>query len=218
MQNIKNIYNFYQSSGVYDRVIFQNKNIKKQTTIIDLKQKILALKEVYGKTKEQLVLSDGNIQSKIMIIGDMPGVSDEISNQPFSGDVGVLLNKMLNAIELDRSKVYLTNIINYRLADNKKPNLSDISRFKPLVLEHIEICKPVVILLLGSVAFETFFGNKNSIAKARGNWLDLTIKGKKIKCLPSYHPFFLIRQPEQKKYSWEDLKLLKKKINEEKLC
>jgi len=104
MQNIKNIYNFYQSSGVYDRIIFQHKNIKNQTTIIDLKQKILALKEVYGKTKEQLVLSDGNIQSKIMIIGDMPGVSDEISNQPFSGDVGVLLNKMLNAIELDRSK------------------------------------------------------------------------------------------------------------------
>ena len=95
-----------------------------------------------------------------MIIGDVPGISDEINNKPFSGDVGLLLNKMLKAIKLDRKKVYLTNIINFRLPDNRKLSDYDIKIFKPLIYEHIEIINPKLIMLFGASALKTFFYNK----------------------------------------------------------
>ena len=125
----KNILDFYQSSGLYDRVILRKSNIENKLTLINLKTKIASLASFYNKNKNQAVFSDGNENSKIMIIGDMPGVSDEIKKKPFSGDAGELLDKMLLAINLDRNKVYLTNIINYRLEDNKKPSEKDIQKF-----------------------------------------------------------------------------------------
>ncbi len=218
MQNNKNIFNFYQSSGIYDRVIFKKKEFKKIPTISDLKQKILTLKNIYFKKEDQIVFYDGNNTSKIMFIGDTPGVSDEINGKPFSGEIGALLDKMLLAINLDKSKVYLTNVINYRLPDNRKPNEEDIQRFKPLIFEHIKIINPKIIFLLGSVALDALFDKKNSISKTRGNWLQLEINNNKIDCMPSFHPSFLLRQPEQKKLSWEHLKKLKIKITQKKLC
>ena len=145
-------------------------------TIEKLIEKTLSLRNIYNKQNDQLVFSDGNIKSKIMIIGDVPGISDEINNKPFSGDVGLLLNKMLKAIKLDRKKVYLTNIINFRLPDNRKLSDYDIKIFKPLIYEHIEIINPKLIMLFGASALKTFFYNKESISKARGKWLELKIK------------------------------------------
>ena len=137
MQNNKNIFEFYQSSGLYDRVIFKNKNKKNSPTLEKLKEKILSLKNIYSKQSHQLVFSDGNSKSKIMLIGDSPSISDEINGKPFSEDTGLLLDKMLGAINLDRNKVYLTNIVNFRLPDNRKLSENDIVNFQPLILDHI---------------------------------------------------------------------------------
>ena len=218
MQNNKNIFDFYQSSGIYDRIIFKNKNNNNHLTIEKLIEKTLSLRNIYHKQINQLVFSDGNNKSKIMIIGDAPGISDEINNKPFSGDVGLLLNKMLKAIKLDRTKVYLTNIINFRLPDNKKLSDYDIKIFKPLIFEHIEIINPKLIMLFGTSALKTFFNNEESISKARGKWLNLKIKNNTYSCMPSFHPNFLINQPSQKINSWQDLKEFKIRIDRDKLC
>ena len=218
MQNNKNIFNFYQSSGIYDRVIFKNKINNNHPTLEKLIEKTLSLKNIYNKQSNQLVFSDGNKKSKIMIIGDAPGISDEINNIPFSGEVGLLLNKMLEAIELNRKKVYLTNIVNYRLPDNKKLDDYDIKNFKPLIFEHIEIINPKLIMILGSSALKTLFENEQSISKSRGKWLELHIKNNTYSCMPSFHPNFLLNQPSQKKFSWEDLKEFKSQIDKENLC
>ena len=220
MQYNKNIFDFYQSSGIYDRIIFRNrnKNNNNHLTIEKLIEKTLSLKSRYNKQRDQLVFSDGNNKSKIMMIGDAPGISDEIKNKPFSGDVGLLLNKMLKAIKLDRTKVYLTNIINFRLPDNKNLSDYDIKIFKPLIYEHIEIINPKLIMLFGTSALKTFFNNEESISKARGKWLNLKIKNNTYSCMPSFHPNFLINQPSQKINSWQDLKEFKIRIDRDKLC
>lgn len=217
MQNIKNIFEFYQSSGVYNRVILKEKNKKNLDTLENLRKKTLRLKEFYNKEDNQLVFADGNNSSKIMIIGDIPGVSDEIYGKPFSGEAGLLLDKMLEAISLNRKKVYITNIVNFRLPDNKKLEENDIKRFRPLIYEHIKIINPKLILLFGTSTLQTFY-EKYSITKVRGKWLKLVIENKSYNCMSSFHPSFLIRQPQQKKDSWQDLKKLRKKIIENSLC
>lgn len=217
MQNIKNIFEFYQSSGVYNRVILKEKNKKNLDTLENLRKKTLRLKEFYNKEDNQLVFADGNNSSKIMIIGDIPGVSDEIYGKPFSGEAGLLLDKMLEAISLNRKKVYITNIVNFRLPDNKKLEENDIKRFRPLIYEHIKIINPELILLFGTSTLQTFY-EKYSITKVRGKWLKLVIENKSYNCMSSFHPSFLIRQPQQKKDSWQDLKKLRKKIIENSLC
>tara|TARA_A100001011_G_scaffold173292_1_gene182012 strand:- start:36289 stop:36942 length:654 start_codon:yes stop_codon:yes gene_type:complete len=217
MQNIKNIFEFYQSSGVYNRVILKEKNKKNLDTLENLRKKTLRLKEFYNKEDNQLVFADGNNSSKIMIIGDIPGVSDEIHGKPFSGEAGLLLDKMLEAISLNRKKVYITNIVNFRLPDNKKLEENDIKRFRPLIDEHIKIINPKLILLFGTSTLQAFY-EKYSITKVRGKWLKLVIENKSYNCMSSFHPSFLIRQPQQKKDSWQDLKKLRKKIIENSLC
>lgn len=213
MQNLKNIYDFYQSSGLYDRVILKNNTLTPNKTIEDLKSEILKFSNFYNKSNDELVFSDGNIKSKIMIIGEAPGVTDEIERKPFCGETGELLDKMLNAIGLNRDKTYITNVINFRLADNKKPSLEDINRFKPFLIEHIKIANPEYILILGSIALQSLFNNALPISKERGNWKELKVNNKRILCMPSFHPSFLLRQIQQKKLSWEDLKKFRDKIN-----
>ena len=217
MQNIKNIFSFYQSSGVYDRVILKGKNVQNQASLENLIEKVICLKDYYNKKENQLVFSDGHFDTKIMVIGDAPNVSDEVTGKPFSGEVGILLDKMLNAIQLDKTKIYLTNIVNFRLPDNKKIEDADIKKFKPLILEHIKIINPKIILLLGTSVLNTLHMHQ-SISKARGKWLELKIDDCIYNCMPSYHPSFLLRQPQQKRNSWEDLKKFKKKIIEDNLC
>ena len=218
MQNNKNIFEFYQSSGLYDRVIFKNKNKKNSPTLEKLKEKILSLKNIYNKQSDQLVFSDGNSKSKIMLIGDSPGISDEINGKPFSEDTGLLLDKMLEAINLDRNKVYLTNVVNFRLPDNRKLSENDIVNFQPLILDHIKIINPELIMILGSDALKTLFNEQQSITKIRGKWLNLRINNYTYSCMSSYHPNFLIRQPSQKKFAWSDLQEFRDRILKEKLC
>jgi DNA polymerase len=218
MQNNKNIFEFYQSSGLYDRVIFKNKNKKNSPTLEKLKEKILSLKNIYNKQSDQLVFSDGNSKSKIMLIGDSPGISDEINGKPFSEDTGLLLDKMLEAINLDRNKVYLTNVVNFRLPDNRKLSENDIVNFQPLILDHIKIINPKLIMILGSTALKTLFNEQQSITKIRGKWLKLIINNNTYSCMSSYHPNFLIRQPSQKKFAWSDLQEFRDRIHKEKLC
>ena len=162
----------------------------------------------------KLVFSDGDNQSQIMIIGEGPGQKEDEAGKPFVGDAGMLLNKMLKAINIERSKVYITNVVNYRPPNNRKPEPAEVSRYSNFLRKHISIIDPKILILMGSTAMESLFGSKIKITKERGNWKDIIINNKTYLCMITFHPAYLLRQPEQKKYSWDDLKEIKKKIDE----
>ena len=160
----------------------------------------------------KLVFSDGDNQSQIMIIGEGPGQKEDEVGKPFVGDAGMLLNKMLKAINIERSKVYITNVVNYRPPNNRKPEPAEVSRYSNFLRKHISIIDPKILILMGSTAMESLFGSKIKITKERGNWKDIIINNKTYLCMITFHPAYLLRQPEQKKYSWIDLKEIKKKL------
>ena len=159
-----------------------------------------------------MVFSDGNPKSKIMLIGEAPGHDEDIQGKPFVGRSGKLLDKMLNAIELSRDNVYIANIIPWRPPNNRRPTDDEINMCLPMIKKHIEIINPSAILLLGSTATYALIKNSEGITKIRGKWVDIEINRKKYPMLPTFHPAFLLRQPAQKKFSWEDLKNLKSRV------
>jgi len=177
-----------------------------------LKKKIQLIKNCdLKKNATNLVFGDGNIDSKIMIIGEGPGANEDAEGKPFVGRAGKLLDKMLSAIKLNRTKVYISNVVNYRPPANRKPTELEIERYLPYLKNHIEIINPKILLLLGSTALNTLIGNEVVISKARGKWFQKEIGKAKPWVIASFHPAFLMRQPEQKKFAWIDLKMIRAK-------
>ena len=177
-----------------------------------LKKKMQLIKNCdLKKNATNLVFSDGNINSKLMIIGEGPGANEDAEGKPFVGRAGQLLNKMLAAIQLDRRKVYISNVVNYRPPGNRRPTEVEIERYLPYLKSHIEIINPKILLLLGSTALNTLIGNEAVISKARGKWIQKEIGTVKPWIIASFHPAFLMRQPEQKKLAWIDLKMIRDK-------
>ncbi len=161
-----------------------------------------------------LVFNDGNTLSKIMIVGEGPGQKEDETGKPFVGEAGMLLNKMLKAINVERSQIYITNVVNYRPPNNRKPEPSEVTRYSEFLRKHISIIDPKILILMGSTAMESLFGSKIKITKARGLWKDIIINNKTYLCMITFHPAYLLRQPENKKYSWIDLKEIRKKIDQ----
>ena len=177
-----------------------------------LKNKIHNIKNCeLKKSATNLVFGDGDINAKIMIIGEGPGAQEDAAGIPFVGRAGKLLDKMLNAIQLDRSKVYISNVVNYRPPENRRPTEIEIKRYLPYLKNHIEIINPKILVLLGSTALNTLIGNEIVISKARGKWIQKEIGKIKPWIIASFHPAFLMRQPEQKKLAWIDLKMIREK-------
>tara|TARA_B100000745_G_scaffold238724_1_gene161517 strand:- start:186 stop:890 length:705 start_codon:yes stop_codon:yes gene_type:complete len=187
-------------------------NGTKSQKLEKLKKKIQLIKNCdLKKNATNLVFGDGNIDSKIMIIGEGPGANEDAEGKPFVGRAGKLLDKMLEAIQLDRTKVYISNVVNYRPPGNRKPTEEEIDRYLPYLKSHIEIIKPKILFLLGSTALNTLIGNEVVISKARGKWIQKEIGIIKPWIIASFHPAFLMRQPEQKKLAWIDLKMIREK-------
>ena len=177
-----------------------------------LKKSILSLNNCDLKRQaKNIVFSDGNPNSKIMLIGEAPGANEDEEGLPFVGRAGALLDKMLAAIDLDRKKVYISNIINYRPPDNRRPTDEEIKRYLPFITKHIEIISPKILVLLGSTAMNALIGNEVVISKIRGKWIEKDFGTCKTSVIITFHPAFLIRQPAQKKMAWIDLKMIRDK-------
>ena len=164
------------------------------------------------KNSTNIVFSDGNPEAKIMVIGEGPGANEDLEGVPFIGRTGELLDKMLLSINLDRENVYISNIVNYRPPENRNPTEKEIARYLPYLIKNIEIINPQILILLGSVAMSTIIDKKNTISNVRGKWVEKKIGSCNTCVIVSFHPAFLMRQPDQKKLSWLDLKMIKKKI------
>ena len=208
--------------------IFQNKPINRfknkptieniNSKLNDLKAKIQNIDNCDLKNNaKQIVFSDGDSNSPIMIVGEGPGQKEDELGKPFVGDAGQLLNKMLGAINIKRESVYITNVVNYRPPNNRKPEPAEINRYSEFLREHISIIDPKILILMGSTAMEALFGSKIKITKERGVWKEVIINNKTYIVMITFHPAYLLRQADQKKYSWVDLKEIRKKIDELKL-
>ena len=194
----------------------ENGGINKK--LVDLKSKIKSIEDCeLKKFAKNMVFSDGNPSSQIMLVGEGPGEKEDAQGKPFVGDAGILLNKMLNAIKIKRENIYITNVVNYRPPNNRKPEISEINRYSVFLREHISIINPKILILMGSTAMEAIFGQKLKISKERGKWKETIINQKTFLTILTFHPAYLLRQPDQKKFSWEDLKNIRKKIDELKI-
>ena len=187
----------------------ENKSIK----LDKLKSKIKLIKNCdLKRSANNLVFGDGSIDSKIMIIGEGPGAQEDAEGKPFVGRAGKLLDKMLASIKLDRTKVYISNVVNYRPPENRSPTEIEIKRYLPYLINHIEIINPKILVLLGKTALNALVGNEAVISKARGKWTQKDIGKIKPWVIASFHPAYLMRQPEQKKLAWIDLKMIRDKL------
>ena len=177
-----------------------------------LKKSIGAIKNCSLKSSAtNIVFCDGNPKSKIMLVGEAPGSNEDQEGLPFVGRAGALLDKMLASINLNRKNVYISNIINYRPPENRRPTDEEVNRYMPFIKKHIEIINPKILVLLGSTAMNALIGNDIVISKARGRWIDKEFGNCKTSVIITFHPAFLMRQPAQKKMAWIDLKMIRDK-------
>ena len=192
--------------------------LSKRDKLTKLEKKIKDIKNCdLKKNAKQIVFSDGSITSKIMIIGEGPGANEDKEGKPFVCRAGKILDKMLAAIKLNRKNVYISNVVNFRPPMNRRPTDEEIKKYLPFLNKHIELINPKILLLLGSTALNALIGNEVVISKARGKWTNKKFGESTIQIIASFHPAFLMRQPDQKKYAWEDLKMIRKKISELKI-
>ena len=183
-----------------------------------LKQNITNIKNCeLKKNSKNIVFSDGNPNSKIMIVGEGPGANEDLEGVPFIGKTGELLDKMLLSINLGRDNVYITNVVNYRPPENRNPTTEEIARYLPYLTKHIEIIDPKILILLGSSALNAVVGDEQKISEIRGKWINKKIGKCSTSVIVSFHPAFLMRQPDQKAMSWIDLKMIKKKMSDLKI-
>ena len=177
------------------------------------KLKNLILKFNKNFPGKNLVFSDGNKDAKVMIVGEAPGRTEDKLQKPFVGRAGKLLDSLLESINLNRSKVYITNVVNYRPDKNRKPTADEINEFKKLLFRHIEIISPKCILLLGATAATSVLNHIGPLSEVRGKWKNVKIIKSYFDILTTFHPAFLLRQSKQIKYVLKDLVQLKKISN-----
>lgn len=165
-------------------------------------------------TATNLVFADGNPKARLMLIGEAPGEDEDRQGLPFVGKSGKLLDQMLACIGLDRTKVYITNILPWRPPGNRKPNPNEIQTCLPFVERHVELVAPEGLMLLGGTSASALLSRTDGIMRLRGRWFEFTpsADARPIPVLPTYHPAFLLRQPAMKRDAWRDLVAFKKKF------
>ena len=193
-------------------------NLNKINQINELKKLINSLQKCNLKdNSKNLILGDGNYDSPIMIIGEAPGKEEEETNKTFQGEHGALLEKMLLAINIKKENVYSSYAINFRPPEDRKPTSQEIKRYSVFLKEHISIIDPKIVILFGSTAMESVISSNKRISNERGKWKEIILKNKTYSLMITFNPSYLIRFPENKKFSWEDLKKIKQKITELKI-
>ena len=201
-----------------DRPNLKKNNLNKLEQIAELKKLINSIQNCNLKNNSKhLILGDGNLDSSIMIIGEAPGLEEEKNNKTFQGEVGALLGKMLLAINIKRENIYSSYAINFRPPEDRKPTSTEIKRYSVFLKEHISIIDPKIVILFGSTAMESVTSINKRISSERGKWKEIILKNKIYPLMVTFSPSYLIRYPENKKFSWEDLKKIKQKIQDLKV-
>ena len=213
--------------------IFSEKPLNRMKTInisenVDDSQKLEKLEELKKQlnsiencnlkiNSKNLTIGDGDINSPLMIVGETPGYEEDKSGLTFQGEIGDLLKKMFLAININLESIYKTYSINFRPPDDRRPSSQEIKRYSVFLKEHISIIDPKIIILLGGTAMEALTGLNSKITDERGKWKEIILKNKSYPLLITYNPSYLLRYPEYKRQSWEDLKNIREQIKKLKI-
>lgn len=161
------------------------------------------------KTRTQTVFSDGDPRADIMFIGEAPGENEDLQGLPFVGKAGQLLNRMINKMGLKREDIYITNIVKCRPEKNRDPLPEEIEKCSPYLIEQIELIKPKVIVTLGRFSGGFLTGMQIGIKQYRGKWFSY----KNIPVMPTFHPSYLLHNPNDRWLVWDDMKKVLEKLN-----
>ena len=165
------------------------------------------------KTATQLVFSDGVPGARVMFVGEGPGGDEDRIGRPFVGRAGQLLDRMLAAIGLDRTQVYIANVVPWRPPGNRTPTPEETQACLPFIKRQIDLADPEILVCLGALSAQTLLGVKSGITRARGSWLPYERQdGRAIRALAMLHPAYLLRQPSQKRAAWADMRALAKAL------
>jgi DNA polymerase len=178
-----------------------------------LQPKMLTLEEVrkelgdckrckLHRTRKTIVFGEGNKRAELMLIGEGPGYDEDVQGRPFVGKAGQLLTKILQSINLPREEVYITNIIKCRPPRNRNPEPDEIQSCNPFLMKQIDVIQPKIICALGAFSSQTLLKTDAKITALRGKFYEFG----GIHVIPTYHPAFLLRNPERKREVWEDMK------------
>ncbi len=154
------------------------------------------------RTRRTIVFGEGNERAALMFIGEGPGYDEDVQGRPFVGKAGQLLTKIIQSIQLQREEVYITNIIKCRPPQNRNPEPDEIETCTPFLMKQIQAIQPKIICALGTFSAQTLLKTNAKITTLRGKVYDL----EGIQVIPTYHPAFLLRNPDKKKEVWEDMK------------
>ena len=165
------------------------------------------------RTARQLVFADGNPEGRLMLLGEAPGGEEDRAGRPFVGRAGQLLDRMLAAIGLDRTQVYIANVVPWRPPGNRTPTPQEVAICLPFTLRQIELARPEILVTLGAAATQTLLGVSTGIKATRGRW-HVFESERPIRVLPMLHPAYLLRQPLDKRLAWRDLRLVKRAMDE----
>ena len=163
-------------------------------------------------TATRLVFADGNPAARVMLVGEAPGRDEDIEGLPFVGRSGKLLDRMLAAIGLDRTSVYIANIVPWRPPGNRTPTPQETSICLPFIKRQIELANLEILICLGKPSMQTLLGINEGIRAARGRWRQYDTGTRTIRAMATFHPAYLLRSPNEKKFAWRDMLALKKAL------
>jgi len=205
---LKHLYNLkFLGTEFFEGFATKDMDIKIPTNYQELKTMALNCSLCnLSKTRHSVVFGEGNLNTKILFIGEAPGRDEDLQGKPFVGRSGQVLTKMIeNVLFLKREEVYVTNIVKCRPPQNRDPEIEEVELCKEYLLKELEIIKPKIIVTLGRIAFKYLLNDETPISKARGKIFEF----KGIKVIPIYHPSYLLRNPSKKRETLADLKFIK---------
>ena len=199
-----------------DEAVMQARSVAKNAKTLDELRAILDRFEgcALKSTASQLVFADGNPEARLMLIGEAPGREEDIEGLPFVGRSGKLLDRMLAAIGLDRTSVYIANIVPWRPPGNRTPTPQESQICLPFILRQIELADPDILVCLGGPSAQTLLGIREGITKTRGRWFAFETGKREIRAMPTFHPAFLLRSPLQKRFAWRDFLAIKEALDQ----
>jgi len=162
------------------------------------------------RTRRTLVFGEGNEKAILMLVGEGPGYEEDVQGRPFVGKAGQLLTKILQSVRLEREEVYIANIVKCRPPQNRNPESEEISACRPFLLKQVQVIQPKIICALGTFAAQSLLQTSEKISVLRGRVFDLH----GVRVIPTYHPAFLLRNPERKREVWEDMKRIARWLRE----
>jgi DNA polymerase len=163
-------------------------------------------------TATQLVFADGNPQARIMFVGEAPGRDEDLEGRPFVGRSGKLLDLMIGAIGLNRSNVYIANVIPWRPPGNRTPTPQETQICLPFIQRQIELVNPDIVVTMGNPSTQTLLKTRDGIMKTRGKWINYDTGTRTVRAMPTFHPAYLLRSPSYKRLAWQDFRAIKKAL------